>query len=646
MTLPDSARKGLPIGIALAVAGYVALRKMDDTREVLSQGDILHGDDRLETGADGEATLGFVDGTSLELAPNAQAVLDAEVFEPEILREMHSHEVVLQSMQKAVLDGADPADVLQAAGQAYAAALGAQGGPEADIPSPSSLYSEDVATQPVGGDIETHSPPEMLMPSISISDLRILEPEPGRDEEEPGGEHEEDSGHTTGHESKEGTSEQGAEHDDQGAEHDDQGADSGHDDGHDSDHESGGESGGYNAGHGGGFGYAGGSLSSVAIFTVTLSSPAQRDVWVDFRTVDGTAISGGQGVDEADYGQTSGTLLIPAGQDHGTIEVTILGDKLVETDEQFFVTLSNPVGAVIADELAIGTIIDSGHGHGSTGEGETLIGTDADDVLITKGGADTLEGLLGNDTLIAGGGPDFVDGGPGDDLIVGLGGPDTLIGGPGDDEIIGHGGADVIDAGPGDDIVYAGGAPDIVSGGEGDDFINAEGGPDIVDGGAGDDVIYGGGGPDQLSGGEGDDVIRGEGGPDILLGGPGDDMIYGGGGPDQLSGGEGSDVLVGGGAGDIFRFDVLDGSVDRILDFGEQDQIDISAILDIDEGDPVSDYVRFSASAEEESSFELSVNPGGTGNLDDFQLVAILESPHSEPDLEQMLVDGNLVVIP
>ena len=128
-------------------------------------------------------------------------------------------------------------------------------------------------------------------------------------------------------------------------------------------------------------------------------------------------------------------------------------------------------------------------------------------------------------------------------------------------------------------------------------------------------------------------------------GGAGDDQLYGGGGPDQLLGGEGADLLGGGGAGDVFRFENLDGQIDRILDFSRHDQIDISAILDIEEGDPVSDYVRLSQNENEETSYDLSVNPTGTGNPDDFQTIVVLENLGSEPDIDELLTNGNLVVV-
>lgn len=628
-----SSNKTIAIGIALAVTGYVAIKGIDGLDKLISKGDVLHDNDQIITGPDGEVMIGFADGSTLELATNTQAILDSEVFDTGAIREMHGHNDALYNIQQAILEGDDINSVMRTAQQEYDASN------SSDINSNNVLNSTQTngtaEQETIGGDVEIHSMPELILPKISINNISILEPTPGKEDEEHETDHEDvthgsagesghdssnDTGHDTGHDT----------------EHDEGSSESGHD--------SGGE-GGFSAGHGGGYGYAGGSLSSIAVFTVSLSSPAVRDVRVDFKTIDGTAISGGTGVDEADYGQNTGQLTIPAGQSSGTIEVTIFSDKLIEGDEHFFITLSNPVNAMIVDDTGVGYILDSGHGEGSVGEAELLTGTDGDDVLVTKGGADVIDGLAGNDTLISGGGPDVIHGGEGDDFIVGLGGPDKLYGEEGNDEIVGHGGSDIIDGGPGDDIIYAGGAPDTVLGGTGDDFINAEGGPDFVSGGEGNDTIYGGGGPDLIYGDAGNDVIRGEGGPDILHGGAGNDELYGGGGPDQLNGGEGADILKGGGSGDVFRIENMDGEVDHIIDFTNHDQIDLSGILEIEEGGPISDYIQFTQSAEEETSYELSVNPLGTGNVDDFQVVAILENLDSEPDIDQLLINGNLIVI-
>lgn len=652
-------KKALPIGLVVSIAGYVALKGPDGLEKLLKLGDLLRSDDQIKTGPDGELAIGFIDGSSLELGADMNAILDSEVFDLSALTGISSLEAALEAMRQSILVGEDPSLVLQAAEAGYAT-LSEGGSSVASVDIDSAAGAARLAVADALGDAsnqgpsanleanaaggETHSVPEMILPKISIASMDILEPQPGRRDEEGGhddeGSHDDEGGHETGGDT--GHDSGGDTGHDTGHE---TGGETGHDSGDDAGHEAGGGDAGYSAGHGGGYGYAGGTLSSVVSFTVTLSAPSAREVRVDFTTVDGTAISGGNGVSEQDYGQTSGTLVIPAGETSGTIEITIFGDRIVEGDETFFIRLSNPVNTVVADGEAIGTILDSGHGEGETGEGAYLIGTPGDDVLITRGGPDTLEGLEGNDTLIAGGGPDVIHGGPGDDMIVGLGGPDELYGGEGNDEIVGHGGADIIDGGPGDDIIYAGGAPDMVSGGEGDDFINAEGGPDIVDAGPGNDIVYGEGGPDTLIGGAGDDTLYGGGGPDTLLGGSGDDALYGGGGPDVLIGGEGSDVLRGGGAGDIFRFENLNEGIDRIVDFDQHDQIDISAILEIQEGDPVSRYVQITQSGTDQYSYELSVNPMGTDEPSDFQTLVVLENMQIAPDVDDLVTNGNLVVV-
>ncbi len=92
-----------------------------------------------------------------------------------------------------------------------------------------------------------------------------------------------------------------------------------------------------------------------AVFTVSLSSVASQVVTVKYATANGTATAG------ADYTGTSGTptLTFPIGSTTQTINVPILGDTLNEANETFFVNLSTPVNASIADSQGQGTIIDN-----------------------------------------------------------------------------------------------------------------------------------------------------------------------------------------------------------------------------------------------------------------------------------------------
>jgi chitinase len=87
-------------------------------------------------------------------------------------------------------------------------------------------------------------------------------------------------------------------------------------------------------------------------FAVTLSSAYDAPATVDWATADGTATAG------SDYQAASGTLTIPAGQTTGTITVLVNGDRLGEPNETFFVNLSSPTNATIADGQGIGTILD------------------------------------------------------------------------------------------------------------------------------------------------------------------------------------------------------------------------------------------------------------------------------------------------
>ena len=91
-----------------------------------------------------------------------------------------------------------------------------------------------------------------------------------------------------------------------------------------------------------------------ALFTVTLSGESKFPVTVDFATADGSATAG------QDYTTTSGTLTFDPGVTTQTIAVSITDDTLYEgVDETFYVNLSNPSNATIADNQGLGTIVDN-----------------------------------------------------------------------------------------------------------------------------------------------------------------------------------------------------------------------------------------------------------------------------------------------
>ena len=85
-------------------------------------------------------------------------------------------------------------------------------------------------------------------------------------------------------------------------------------------------------------------------FQVSISGPYPLPVSVDFTTQDGSASSGN------DYIATSGTLTFSPGELIQTVTVQVVGDTQYESNEYFFVDLSNPVNASVGDGTGYGTI--------------------------------------------------------------------------------------------------------------------------------------------------------------------------------------------------------------------------------------------------------------------------------------------------
>ncbi len=137
--------------------------------------------------------------------------------------------------------------------------------------------------------------------------------------------------------------------------------------------------------------------------------------------------------------------------------------------------------------------------------GETLLGTLADDIVAALAGVDTiyLDGTNGS-----------VDGG--NDLVRGGDGDDVVFAGSGNDQLRGDAGSDIIHGGLGDDLILGdSGNPGLV--GQGDDILYGDGGNDTIYGNGGNDSLYGGDDNDALSGGLGDDILDGGSGNNTAL---------------------------------------------------------------------------------------------------------------------------------
>ena len=89
-------------------------------------------------------------------------------------------------------------------------------------------------------------------------------------------------------------------------------------------------------------------------FTVSLSAASGRHVQVSFLAHVGT----GDTASSDDFDYLGGAAIIVAGQTSVTVDVPTTDDAVVEEDETFTLTLSNPTNATLGDATATGTIID------------------------------------------------------------------------------------------------------------------------------------------------------------------------------------------------------------------------------------------------------------------------------------------------
>ncbi len=109
-----------------------------------------------------------------------------------------------------------------------------------------------------------------------------------------------------------------------------------------------------------------------AVFSVRLSRASGQEVKVDVSTADDTALAA------SDYVTTAGTLAFPVGTLQRTVMVPVRGDRIAEDNQTFFVDLSNPIGAQLADPRGRATILNDDFAFVSIGDAtgpEPMAGT-------------------------------------------------------------------------------------------------------------------------------------------------------------------------------------------------------------------------------------------------------------------------------
>jgi heat shock protein HslJ len=96
-------------------------------------------------------------------------------------------------------------------------------------------------------------------------------------------------------------------------------------------------------------------------FSVTKTGETEVTATVEFATADGTTLPATGGVScgpGVDYETQSGSLSFAPADGSETITVKVCGEAVYERDQTFFVNLSNPSAATIADGQGPGTIIN------------------------------------------------------------------------------------------------------------------------------------------------------------------------------------------------------------------------------------------------------------------------------------------------
>jgi chitinase len=89
-------------------------------------------------------------------------------------------------------------------------------------------------------------------------------------------------------------------------------------------------------------------------FTISLSAAADRDVAVNWKTANGSALAG------RDYLGGAGRAVIKSGQQSATVVIWVVADRIREANETFFVQLTSTTGGRLSDtdRRATGLIVN------------------------------------------------------------------------------------------------------------------------------------------------------------------------------------------------------------------------------------------------------------------------------------------------
>lgn len=238
-----------------------------------------------------------------------------------------------------------------------------------------------------------------------------------------------------------------------------------------------------------------------------------------------------------------------------------------------------------------------------TNNGETLVGTDGNDLIY---------GYNGDDTINGGHGHDIIYGGDQNDTLHGGWGNDNLIGGTGDDKLYGEWGDDTLDGGYGNDTMHGGNGNNLFIPGLGNDKMHGGDDHDTVDYSAlsqgvnvtmhqqltGTGTVTGTGGlvkNDTLTSIE--KVIGGQGNDTMILGARTE--AAGGAGDDTFKSGTGANVINGGGGFDTVSYMGRDDGI--TVDLARKTASDGDTLIEIENviGTAHGDLITGNAAANE-----------------------------------------------
>jgi Ca2+-binding RTX toxin-like protein len=332
-------------------------------------------------------------------------------------------------------------------------------------------------------------------------------------------------------------------------------------------------------------------------FDISLNAAAYQTLTVAWSS----AGAGSQAAGTTDFsGPINGLVTFAAGEISKTLQISVVGDLVFESNETFQVSLTSPsAGLALGTATVVATIVND-----DAPEFNPVNGTGGVDNLYGTSGKDHQCGFAGNDFIYASTSADKMDGGADSDFAyyyygtqgvtvnlssgLGTGGEaegdayiaiENVAATNAADVVVGDGAANIIWGFDGNDVVYGNAGADTISGGGGDDTIITGSGADVVDGGSGIDFIYyyygtegvtvnlsagtGTGGEaegdtyssiENIAGTNNVDVLVGDASNNTIWGFDGNDTMYGNAGADYLSGGAGDDFLLSG-----YGADTIDG---------------------------------------------------------------------------------------